>query len=80
MLNDINDFGTVNEVYKECRYRFHSSVFFTVEILIFYLFLVVKQEYPARSTYQVGKLPLGARIEIEAIGLCGNVETHVISD
>lgn len=38
-------------------------------------FSVVTKDYPARSTYQVGKLPMGARIEVEAIAVCGNVET-----
>ncbi|XP_026683836.1 uncharacterized protein LOC103515295, partial [Diaphorina citri] len=45
LLNDINDFATVNNVYGQ---------FF-------------KPPYPARSTFQVGKLPLGAAVEIEAI-------------
>ncbi|XP_076639789.1 reactive intermediate imine deaminase A homolog UK114 [Colletes latitarsis] len=53
LLNNINDFAGVNEVYKE---------FFT-------------ENYPARSTYQVGKLPVGAQIEIEAIAVTGEVET-----
>ncbi|XP_076281976.1 reactive intermediate imine deaminase A homolog UK114 [Lasioglossum baleicum] len=33
------------------------------------------QNFPARSTYQVGKLPLGAQVEIEAIAVTGEVET-----
>ncbi|XP_015438553.1 PREDICTED: ribonuclease UK114 [Dufourea novaeangliae] len=33
------------------------------------------QNYPARSTYQVGKLPMGAQVEIEAIAVVGEVET-----
>ena len=45
LLNNINDFAAVNEVYKE---------FF-------------KENYPARSTFQVGKLPMGAQIEIELL-------------
>ncbi|XP_043256373.1 2-iminobutanoate/2-iminopropanoate deaminase [Colletes gigas] len=53
LLNNINDFAGINEVYKE---------FFT-------------ENYPARSTYQVGKLPMGAQIEIEAIAVTGEVET-----
>ena len=53
LLNNINDFAAVNEVYKE---------FF-------------KENYPARSTFQVGKLPMGAQIEIEAIAVTGEVET-----
>ncbi|ENN71826.1 hypothetical protein YQE_11560, partial [Dendroctonus ponderosae] len=43
MLDDINDFSGVNEVYKE---------FFC-------------KDFPARSTFQVGKLPMGASVEIE---------------
>jgi 2-iminobutanoate/2-iminopropanoate deaminase len=46
-LDDINDFGAVNEVY---------GTFFT-------------QDPPARSAFQVGKLPVGAMVEIEAIAL-----------
>jgi 2-iminobutanoate/2-iminopropanoate deaminase len=29
-------------------------------------------EHPARSTFQVAALPLGARIEIEMVALCGD--------
>ncbi|KAJ8978117.1 hypothetical protein NQ317_014172 [Molorchus minor] len=54
MLNDINDFQAVNEVYKE---------FFT-------------KEFPARSTFQIGKLPLEAAVEIEVIAGVGKVETE----
>ncbi len=46
-LNDINDYGPVNEVYGE---------YFT-------------KDPPARSALQVGKLPLGAQVEIEAIAV-----------
>jgi enamine deaminase RidA (YjgF/YER057c/UK114 family) len=41
-------------------------------------FLVFTKNHPARSTYQVGKLPLGANVEIEVIAAVGNV-THVTS-
>ncbi|XP_003699786.1 reactive intermediate imine deaminase A homolog UK114 [Megachile rotundata] len=34
-----------------------------------------KENYPARSTFQVGKLPMGALFEIEAIAVTGEVET-----
>ncbi|RZB39747.1 ribonuclease UK114, partial [Asbolus verrucosus] len=36
------------------------------------------KNHPARSTYQVGKLPLGANVEIEVIAAVGEV-THVPS-
>ncbi|XP_017882204.1 2-iminobutanoate/2-iminopropanoate deaminase [Ceratina calcarata] len=53
LLQNINDFAGINEVYKE----------------------YFKENYPARSTYQVGKLPMGAQVEIEAIAITGEVET-----
>ncbi|XP_016772925.2 rutC family protein UK114 isoform X2 [Apis mellifera] len=36
---------------------------------------VFKENYPARSTFQVGKLPMAAQLEIEAIAITGEVET-----
>lgn len=33
-----------------------------------------KKHSPARATFQVGKLPLGADVEIEAIALSGDLE------
>ncbi|XP_052741778.1 2-iminobutanoate/2-iminopropanoate deaminase-like [Bicyclus anynana] len=44
----------------------------------FQVFNKVYAEYfskdcPARSTYQVSKLPLGAAVEIEAVALCGDL-------
>jgi 2-iminobutanoate/2-iminopropanoate deaminase len=47
LLNDINDFAKMNEVYKE---------FF-------------KENYPARSAFEVGRLPKDALVEIEVIAL-----------
>ncbi|KAM4865381.1 2-iminobutanoate/2-iminopropanoate deaminase [Thomomys bottae] len=52
-LADINDFGTVNEIYKQ---------FF-------------KSNFPARAAYQVAALPIGARVEIEAIAVQGPFTT-----
>lgn len=46
-LNDINDYGPMNEIYTE---------FFT-------------EDPPARSALQVGKLPIGAVVEIEAVAI-----------
>ncbi|XP_012249103.1 rutC family protein UK114-like, partial [Bombus impatiens] len=34
-----------------------------------------KENYPAGSTIQVGKLPMGAKFEIEVIAVVGEVET-----
>ncbi|XP_071445137.1 2-iminobutanoate/2-iminopropanoate deaminase [Hetaerina americana] len=53
LLNDMNDFSSVNEVYRE----------------------YFKEPYPARVAYQVGKLPVGASVEIEAIAVVGNLVT-----
>lgn len=52
-LDDMNDFGNVNEVYKK----------------------YFKEPFPARSTFQVGKLPLGAKVEIEVVAISGILET-----
>jgi 2-iminobutanoate/2-iminopropanoate deaminase len=48
-LQDLADFGAMNEVYKER----------------------VPAPHPARSTFQVAKLPGGAMIEIEAVATVG---------
>ncbi|KAG5891010.1 hypothetical protein JTB14_022589 [Gonioctena quinquepunctata] len=53
LMSDINNFGSMNEVYSE---------FFT-------------EYFPARTTFVAAKLPLNARIEIEAIGAIGTVKT-----
>lgn len=45
LLDSIEDFKTVNEIY---------AGYFSAP-------------YPARSAFEVGKLPLGALVEIEAI-------------
>lgn len=49
LLDDINDFVTVNEIYQE----------------------YFEKPYPARSAFQVGKLPKGGLVEIEAIAVKG---------
>ncbi|XP_047112689.1 2-iminobutanoate/2-iminopropanoate deaminase-like [Schistocerca piceifrons] len=53
LLDDINDFAAVGDVYKE---------FF-------------KEPYPARISYQAAKLPLAAKIEVDAIAVAGDMET-----
>nr|XP_002710629.3 2-iminobutanoate/2-iminopropanoate deaminase [Oryctolagus cuniculus] len=49
LLADMNDFTTVNEIYKQ----------------------YFKSNFPARAAYQVAALPLGSRVEIEAIAVQG---------
>uniref|UniRef100_A0A0A9YG76 Uncharacterized protein n=1 Tax=Lygus hesperus TaxID=30085 RepID=A0A0A9YG76_LYGHE len=34
-----------------------------------------KDPFPARSCFQVGKLPLGAKVEIEVVAIVGNLVT-----
>lgn len=46
-LQDINDFGLMNQVYGE----------------------LFTEDFPARSAFQVGALPKGAAVEIEAVAL-----------
>lgn len=52
LLDDINDFARVNDVYK---------TFF-------------RDKQPARAAYQPAKLPRGAKVEIEAIAIAGELQ------
>lgn len=47
---------------------------------IYHPFIDITKDHPARSAYQVGKLPVGAKVEIEVVALCGNVETQYITE
>ncbi|XP_063240364.1 2-iminobutanoate/2-iminopropanoate deaminase isoform X2 [Bacillus rossius redtenbacheri] len=38
-----------------------------------------KEPYPARVAYQVGKLPLDAEIEIDAVAVTGELETTYVN-
>lgn len=53
------------------------SICFVLFSYLFFL-LVFTKDFPARSTFQVGKLPAGATVEIEAIAACGDVSTEVL--
>ncbi|XP_037908356.1 rutC family protein UK114 isoform X2 [Hermetia illucens] len=53
-MKDLEDFGTMNEVYKK----------------------VFTRDYPPRSCFQVGRLPLDALVEVECIALTGKVKTE----
>lgn len=37
------------------------------------------ENHPARSCFAVGKLPMGATVEIEAIAMTGAVKTEVVT-
>ncbi|XP_014243122.1 rutC family protein UK114 [Cimex lectularius] len=52
-LDDLNNFSTVNEVYKK----------------------YFAEPFPARSCFQVAKLPMGAKVEIEVVAISGRLET-----
>ncbi|XP_055836526.1 rutC family protein UK114 [Episyrphus balteatus] len=52
-LKDLEDFGTVNEVYKT----------------------IFTKEFPARSCFQVARLPMDALVEIECVAMTGDVKT-----
>ncbi|XP_075224544.1 2-iminobutanoate/2-iminopropanoate deaminase-like [Lycorma delicatula] len=50
-LEDISEFGPINEVYKQ----------------------YFQEPYPARSTFQVAKLPMNAKVEIEVVAVAGEI-------
>lgn len=59
-----------------------KEVTLTIINFIIYLlsinFTVFSVNPPARSCFQVGKLPRNGLVEIEAVALTGNVETVLI--
>lgn len=77
LLNDIADFASVNQEYtkglfaKNC-WNLDSSVDLS-------LFLVFTSNYPVRTCFQAGKLPLGANVEIEVIAVTGEVKTEIVN-
>lgn len=40
---------------------------------------VFVENHPARSCFAVGKLPLGATVEIEAVAVTGDVKTEYVN-
>lgn len=79
-LNDIADFGAVNEEYKKgMRDHFVYSVWATQFMDIIFSVPVFAENPPARSCFQVGKLPANGLVEIEAIAMTGDVETIVVN-
>lgn len=85
-LKDLNDFGAVNEVYKKSKYYINvkSSAWnrldFSVcikcyHVCLLYLFLAFSKDFPARSCFQVARLPMDALVEIECIAMTGDVKT-----
>jgi enamine deaminase RidA (YjgF/YER057c/UK114 family) len=43
-------------------------------------FVVFTSNFPARTCFQAGKLPLGASVEIEVIAVVGNCKIEVVKD
>lgn len=52
---------------------FFLYLYFDLKIIIFVL--VFTHDFPARSCFQVGKLPMGSTVEIECIALTNDVKT-----
>lgn len=84
-LNDIADFGAVNEEYKKGKREDHrrrcrlcGRPVYGHKRLIFSV-SVFAVNPPARSCFQVGKLPANGLVEIEAIAMTGDVETIVLN-
>lgn len=78
LLNDINDFAAVNQEYmKGWNKQSHwLLVIFKVACLFFAVFTT---NFPARTCYQAGKLPIGAAIEIEVIAIVGDVKVETVN-
>lgn len=77
LLNDIGDFGAVNQEYTKGIFTKHhpdkliSQIKFNISVFT--------SNYPVRTCFQAGKLPLGASVEIEVIALTGDVKTETVN-
>lgn len=70
-LQNYDHFSQVNEVYREGDI---FDILLCFDIVSFCI-PVFKKDFPARSCFQVAKLPMNALIEIECIALNGKVKT-----
>lgn len=80
LLNDIADFGAVNQEYTKGYITEHDHILPTARLKCFiHLFSVFTSNFPARTCFQAGKLPLGATVEIEVIAITGDVKTETVN-
>ncbi|XP_053516918.1 2-iminobutanoate/2-iminopropanoate deaminase isoform X3 [Artibeus jamaicensis] len=83
LLADINDFNTVNEIYKQLGKRVSLPAgevrpkcnVGKAPSLWHEGLADFKNNFPARAAYQVAALPKGGRVEIEAIAVQGPLTT-----
>lgn len=76
LLNDIADFGNVNQEYVKSLY---NKTYKRSNNVFSFSFLVFTSNYPVRTCFQAGKLPLGASVEIEVIALTGDVKVETVN-
>lgn len=77
LLNDIADFSSVNQEYTKGLFEKFLE---TLELRVYNFFcLVFTSNYPVRTCFQAGKLPLGATVEIEVIAITGDVKTEIVN-
>lgn len=75
LLRDINDFSDVNREYTKGSLNSVSlAQFVSCSISVF------TSNYPARTCYQAGALPIGAAVEIEVIAIVGDVRVEIVTD
>lgn len=62
---------------RVCQNNIHKLILYTYifYMLLQYLCIVFNKDYPARSCFQVAKLPMDALVEIECIAMTGEVKT-----
>ena len=76
LLNDIADFGNVNQEYVKSLY---NKTYKRSNNILSLSFSVFTSNYPVRTCFQAGKLPLGASVEIEVIALTGDVKVETVN-
>lgn len=50
-----------------------------VFLSILFIFAVFTTNFPARTCFQAGKLPLGASVEIEVIAIVGDAKIETVT-
>lgn len=57
----------------------HDKFVIKKTLKIFSIVSVFTSNYPARTCYEAGNLPIGAAVEIEVIAIVGEVKVEIVN-
>lgn len=76
MRKNLKSWKNVNESLLILSQLLQKKIFFFSSSFEFSVFT---SNYPARTCYQAGNLPIGAAIEIEVIAIVGDVKVEIVN-